>query len=306
MDHVAPRPPRPPIVEPGRIDHHVSDLTVTSSADLTLGSLQQSLATHDQWLPMDGNPQHTLGDLIQANSTGPLRLGFGAWRDLLLGMQFTTRGGTLITAGGRTMKNVAGYDLTKFMVGQHGLFGKVVTLTTRTYTRPTAALLVKFEPSDRLIGQLLPASARPQWAMLANGFLWCGYFGDERAIAFHESNMQTYGPIETKRQTLAEDIEFRAAQWLPDRPPLRFRVSVPPARVLEFMRQVTVANSAADAAFGVVVGSVSADRKEPLRKLTGDFGGTIVVDEPDERRSFFGASSGVQELLRGLESAFTG
>ena len=77
----------------------------------------------------------------EQNSTGPLRLGYGAWRDLLLGVQFTNGRGELITAGGRTVKNVAGYDLTKFMVGSHGVFGRLVTITTRTYRRPDRALV---------------------------------------------------------------------------------------------------------------------------------------------------------------------
>ena len=65
-----------------------------------------------------------LGRLVEHNSSGPLRLGYGAWRDLLLGCQFHNGRGELITAGGRTVKNVAGYDLTKFMVGQ----GKTIRL----------------------------------------------------------------------------------------------------------------------------------------------------------------------------------
>ena len=178
------RPQRPPLVAPGEIEHHVADLTVTAAADVTLAELQQKLGEQDQWLPIDGEPSQPVGKLIETNSTGPLRLGFGAWRDLLLGMQFTIGDGRLITAGGRAMKNVAGYDLTKFMVGQFGMLGQIVTITARTNKRPAAALLAKFDRSDKLIGELLPTSSRPQWAMLAEGFLWCGYLGDEKTITF--------------------------------------------------------------------------------------------------------------------------
>ena len=74
-------------------------------------------------------PPNSWALALEMNSTGPLRLGFGAWRDLLLGAQFYNGRGELITAGGRTVKNVAGYDLTKFMVGQRGVFGRLLTLT---------------------------------------------------------------------------------------------------------------------------------------------------------------------------------
>ena len=111
------RPPREPLVDDRGIDHHVRDMTATLGAAVTLAEAQSKLADATQWLPIDGDASTPLGRLVEENSTGPLRLGYGAWRDLLLGCQFRNGAGDLITAGGRTVKNVAGYDLTKFMVG---------------------------------------------------------------------------------------------------------------------------------------------------------------------------------------------
>src|SRR5215212_8366616 len=145
------RPQRPPIVSPGDMELHERDMTATFSADVTLAAAQERLAAIGQWLPVDGDASWTLGRLVEINSTGPLRLGYGAWRDLLLGCQFLNGAGELITAGGRTVKNVAGYDLTKFMVGQGGVFGRLVTLTTRTYRRPTVALLARFPARQAII-----------------------------------------------------------------------------------------------------------------------------------------------------------
>ena len=107
MTATAFRPQRAPLVAAGAVDHQAQDLTVTAAADVTLATLQQKLAEYEQWLAIDGDPNHTLGELVETNSTGPLRLGFGAWRDLLLGVQFTTPSGKFITAGAATMKNVA-------------------------------------------------------------------------------------------------------------------------------------------------------------------------------------------------------
>src|SRR5438874_9899369 len=180
------RPDRQPLVQPGQIEHHVADLSATFSADLTLNAAQETLRRNHQWLPIDGDPDQTLGSLVERNSTGPLRLGFGAWRDLLLGVQFTNGAGELITAGGRTVKNVAGYDLTKFMVGQYGIFGKVVTLTTRAYKAPDAALLAKFDPDVKKLNALLVTPCRPQWAVLTEEALVCGYLGDEATVNFYE------------------------------------------------------------------------------------------------------------------------
>src|SRR4051794_25256468 len=116
------RAPRAPLVAPGQIEHHVADMTATFAADVTLDEAQRKLLDSRQWLPIDGDASRELGSLVESNSTGALRLGYGAWRDLLLACQFLNGEGELITVGARTMKNVAGYDLTKFMVGSHGIF----------------------------------------------------------------------------------------------------------------------------------------------------------------------------------------
>jgi FAD/FMN-containing dehydrogenase len=120
------------------------DMTAIFAADVALAEAQAKLAKIGQWLPVDGHPDLPLGRLVEGDSSSPLRLGYGAWRDLLLGVQFTNGSDQLISAGGITMKNVAGYDLTKFMVGQHGVFGRIVTLATRTYRRPAGAIHAVF------------------------------------------------------------------------------------------------------------------------------------------------------------------
>src|SRR6266480_1974504 len=112
------RQPHTPLVPPGGIECFSRDMTATISADVTLSTAQNKLAEFNQWLPIDGNPDSALGELIESNSTGPLRLGYGAWRDLLLGVQFLNGTGELISACGRTVNNVGGYDLTNVMGGQ--------------------------------------------------------------------------------------------------------------------------------------------------------------------------------------------
>jgi FAD/FMN-containing dehydrogenase len=272
------RPQREPLVAPGAIEHHTTDLTFTASADVTLASLQQKLSEHDQWLPIDGDPSLTLGSLVETNSTGPLRLGFGAWRDLLLGAQFLTSTAALITAGGRTMKNVAGYDLTKFIVGSHGVFGRAVTITARTWKRPDHALLARFQPARDLVGQLLPTTARPSWTMISGGSLYAGYFGDDKALAFYEADL-------ARRH--------------------RFRVSVPPVQTLDCITAAHLNDYAADPAFGIVVGSCSNTECGMLCKVVQGLGGQIFFDEPRDINSFYNAQGAELELLERLKSAFS-
>jgi FAD/FMN-containing dehydrogenase len=276
------RPPHHPLVAPGEMDLHAKDMTATFSAECPLRYVQWKLAEAGQWLPVDGDPDATLGRLVETNSTGPLRLGFGGWRDLLLGAQFTNGKGELITAGGRTVKNVAGYDLTKFMVGGHGIFGRLVTVTTRTHRRPDGALIAHFPRDVARFTPLLTTPLRPQWAMLSGPTLLCGYLGDEPTLAWYEANLPSLGPIEAKRWTLEEEARHRTTRWSTyDQPSqtdggVTFRASVPPARLHEFFAGIAHVSHVADPAFGVVIGrTLHATDPDRVRAATAAVGGRV-------------------------------
>ena len=277
------RPPRQPLVAPGGIDLHARDMTATFSGDVTLGEAQQKLGEVGQWLPVDGVPQAPLRDLVEFNSTGPLRLGYGAWRDLLLGVQFTNGRGELITAGGRTVKNVAGYDLTKFMVGSRGVFGRMVSLTTRTYRRPEAAVLARYEPDVTVLSKLLPTDLRPQWAVLTPDSLYCGYLGDATTGDWYYANLSATEPVQTLRRSPEVDAEHRAELWACACMDSGFRASVPPVRVLEFAGELEAAAGravrwSADATFGIVVGKLDEQLTlARVREAARKFGGTAVA-----------------------------
>jgi len=256
-----------PLVSPGQIDHHVDDMTATLAADVPLVKVQKALAKVGQWLPIDGDPKLSVGELVETNSSGPLRLGYGHWRDLLLGAQFRNGRGELITAGGRTVKNVAGYDLTKFMVGQRGVFGTLVTITTRTYKRPAGAILATFGPMAKMISRLLPSPQRPQWAVLTSDALLCGYVGDERTLSYYLQTLGEWKPRKVERRTLEADIEHRSAIWRGD-----FRAAVPPARIGEFIAAAKPTQWVADAAFGIVLGEGDSDL---IRDATSALNGTV-------------------------------
>ncbi|MGB7160865.1 MAG: hypothetical protein WBD40_22570 [Tepidisphaeraceae bacterium] len=300
----ATRPDRTPLVAPGGIDHAFADMTATIAADVTLAAAQAKLAERDQWIPIDGDEDLPLGQLIEQNSTGPLRLGYGAWRDLLLGAQFHDGRGQLITAGGCTMKNVAGYDLTKFMVGQGGVFGKIVTLTTRTYRRPAAALLARFPARQAIINALLPTDHRPQWALLTKDALYCGYLGDERFAAFQEAGLPRVGAGEVTPRTLRDDVEHRAGLWCCYNEPA-VRASVPPVRINEFVSLAKLVDWVADPAFGIVMSSPgSAESIDAVRSAAAKVGGTVTVTYPRQSRFEFSTTDVQRRMIERLKHAF--
>jgi FAD/FMN-containing dehydrogenase len=309
------RPQRGPLVSPGDAEVHARDMTATFSAEMTLREAQRRLAEAGQWLPIDGPADEPLGKLVEFNSTGPLRLGYGAWRDLLLGVQFNNGRGELVTAGGRTVKNVAGYDLTKFMVGQRGIFGRIVTLTTRTYRRPASALLARFEPDVTLPGKLLPSDLRPQWIVMTSDALYCGYLADATTVDWYYTNVDAMGPIQALRRSPDLDIEHRAELWAMSVAPSAFRASVPPVKVLEFAGEIESAAAgravrwSADAAFGVVLGELDDDvTLERVRAAALRLGGTVTAcgdaSAPLDAPAVASTNTAERQIIEQLKSAF--
>ncbi len=300
MSDLTYRSPREPLVEAGRIESHVADMTVTVAADVSLEMVQGHLAKVNQWIPIDGDARLSIGELVEMNSSGPLRLGYGAWRDLLLGCQFRTSDGQLITAGGRTMKNVAGYDIVKLMVGHRGILGSLVTVTCRTYARPEAALVAEFAPSDAWLGQVITTPLRPRWAILRSDALVCGWMDDERAISLFERLASGQNPRRIQRRSLTEDIEHRASLWKVAGN--NFRAAVGPAKILAFLERAGVVNWNADAAFGIVIGPY-AENEKAIESAAESCGGSAAFFA-DGQPPRWKMNPVEQTVLEGLKRAF--
>ena len=117
------------------VEHSVGDFTVTVQPGLRVSDLQATLAEKGQFLAVDPafSPQATVGGLVATADTGSLRQRYGGLRDMLIGVQFARYDGKLARAGGKVVKNVAGYDLMKLMTGAYGSLGVLSELTFRLY-----------------------------------------------------------------------------------------------------------------------------------------------------------------------------
>ena len=124
----------------GIVDHVPADLTVTVAGGTRIADLAAALATAGQFLPLD--PPHadgaTVGGVIAANSNGFWRARYGSVRDLLIGTRIALPDGTVVRAGGRVVKNVAGYDLNKLITGSFGTLGVIVEATLKVLPVPAA------------------------------------------------------------------------------------------------------------------------------------------------------------------------
>ena len=123
----------------GIVEYDPPNQVVTVSAGLSLETLQGELQSHNQWLPLRppfSPGQHSLGGLAATAACGPERMMYGSVRDLMLGLRFINGKGQLISAGGRVVKNVAGYDITRLMVGSSGTLGMITEMTLKLATIP--------------------------------------------------------------------------------------------------------------------------------------------------------------------------
>jgi glycolate oxidase FAD binding subunit len=131
------------------LDHTAGDLVVVAEAGVRLADLQAQLAGSGQWLALDPpEPGATLGGVLSANASGPRRLRYGTVRDLLIGVTVVLADGTVAAAGGKVVKNVAGYDLGKLYAGAHGTLGVVVSTTWRLHPLPPARRVVVLDLPD--------------------------------------------------------------------------------------------------------------------------------------------------------------
>jgi glycolate oxidase FAD binding subunit len=150
------------------IDYPARDMTITVQAGITIAKLQEVLAQENQRLPVDV-PQPeiaTLGGAIAVNASGPRRYGCGTLRDYVIGISFMNDAGEEVKAGGRVVKNVAGYDICKLQIGALGTLGIITQVTLKVKPKPEAAALLTManlqaQELEARLEQVLRTQTRP-------------------------------------------------------------------------------------------------------------------------------------------------
>lgn len=129
------------------VEQNPEDMTITCEAGVSLSRLQRSLAKAGQRLAIDvaHDDRASIGGIVAADATGGLRHAFGTPRDLLLGVSALDGCGRAIEAGGRVVKNVAGYDLVRLLAGSRGSLAVLTRMTLRTHPLPVAGATLLFE-----------------------------------------------------------------------------------------------------------------------------------------------------------------
>jgi glycolate oxidase FAD binding subunit len=128
------------------VQYEPRDLTIGVEAGMPFTELTRVLAEHGQMVPLDGpySDEATVGGMVAANISGSRRRLYGTARDLVIGMKFATLDGKLVQSGGMVVKNVAGLDMGKLMIGSFGTLGAIATVNFKLVPVPPVARTVLF------------------------------------------------------------------------------------------------------------------------------------------------------------------
>jgi glycolate oxidase FAD binding subunit len=155
------------------LEHEPGDLIVRVEAGMPLAVLQDALRASGQRLGIDEPvPGSTVGGVIATNTSGPRRLHTGTARDLLIGVTVVLADGTVAHSGGKVVKNVAGYDLGKLMVGSFGTLAVIVEATFRLHPVPARAAWVSADVDRSALEPLLARLCHSQLAPSALELDW--------------------------------------------------------------------------------------------------------------------------------------
>ncbi len=178
-----------------------ADLTVSVEPGMKLADFQHFVGRHKLWLPLDppGGERASLGGILAANASGPLRVAYGGPRDMVIGMKIATTEGKIVKTGGRVVKNVAGYDMGKLLIGSYGTLGVIVEASFKLYPLPAASATFVFAV-DALHrarelrrslqrSHLQPSTNGPFLAerAISFSFLWSSSFNNKRISTFSRS-----------------------------------------------------------------------------------------------------------------------
>jgi FAD/FMN-containing dehydrogenase len=172
------------------IEHEPADLIAIAQAGVTLTDFNAKLAENGQWLPLDppDDGHATLGGVVATGIGGPQQFGYGRPRGSVIGMKVVLADGSMIKAGGRVVKNVAGYDLCKLFTGSYGGLGIITELNFKLRPRPAreATVIATGAFEDLRAGARAVVEARlfPVAVEIVSGRLLVRFAGNEKGVAF--------------------------------------------------------------------------------------------------------------------------
>ena len=271
------------------IDYPARDMTITVEAGIRMDELGKVLEAERQRLPIDVSQSHraTLGGVAATNASGSRRFGLGTMRDYVIGISAVDASGRTFKAGGRVVKNVAGYDLCKMLVGSRGSLAVMTQFTLKLRPIPESTTILwttfdRFGMVDQALERLTTTATRPVALDLLDAraavavaadagldlpchrpVLCIGVEGTARETAWQIETLKSeLAPIGTRELVPVSDADatklwFALAEFqVPSDGPLTFKANLLPSHTVEFVDAAEKAGCTlqAHAGSGIVIG----------------------------------------------------
>jgi glycolate oxidase FAD binding subunit len=309
------------------VDYVPEDQVVVVEAGITLRELQAELAKHGQRLAIDSleGDGVTIGGMLATNDYGASALRYGTLKDLIVGVELVRADGVIARAGGKVVKNVAGFDVSKLIVGSLGTLAIITKATFRVHPLPESTRRLSFSAK---VEQVFPFVLALREAQLDPASIAVG-INDENAVV--EVVFEGFGPGVDAQSKACESVATRsgvsesappavipseacAPQGIEGPRPLRLKATFPPAEFERIAREIK-GEALAFPSLGVIHFSApsttdarSASYAQDDRSMLESIGGTLVVQHmPDEWRGkidAWGTPPPAFKLMRALKDRF--
>lgn len=290
-------------------EHSWQDLTATVGAGTVWSHMQQALAQHGQQVALDPlwPEQATVGGVIATNDSGALRLKYGSLRDLVIGMTLVLADGTVARSGGKVVKNVAGYDLHKLMIGAYGTLAVVTEVTFRLHSIPRSTQVWTLEaPEADICGAQMMKVLDSQLSveamqLRANAG---GYALDVQLACMDEVMRAQLGMLDAlagRSGTLGLDV-FSARQRLFETSGVVAKLTMLPSHIAKISSAVVrLGGESVAQASGILLARVpGVGDLDPLRELLPPEGSLTVLRAADGRGTLpaVGASAALMQEIK--------
>jgi glycolate oxidase FAD binding subunit len=279
------------------ISYEPAEMIAVVEAGMRVGALAERLAAHGQEWPVDASPESTVGGVIASGTSSPRRLRVGHVRDTVLEVQAVTGDGRIVRGGGRTVKNVTGYDLPRLLAGSLGTLGVIVQVALKLRPRPARRRIAVLDGSVEDARRILDGVPLPTAVLATPDRVEVLLEGWPEAVEEQTARIREIGAI---RETL-DDAPFPSSEPWNERPVVA-EASVPAGRVADL---VPAAGNAYGALIGVGTvwaGLRSSDGElSALRERARELGGIAPVVRG---AGGLGAPPAAMEIQRRLKAAF--
>ncbi len=315
-------------------EYSPDDMVVTAGAGMTLANIQNELARHGQFLPIDPPRQEsaTLGGIVATDAAGLWRPAYGTPRDRLLGVRVVLSNGSVVRGGGKVVKNVAGYDLCKLFAGSWGTLGIITEVTFKTNPLPPVRAHVCFicfngkgiAESVAAALEVHRARLQPVYLMVSSNrsdepSIAYGLHGSEKAVAWQREAAAAVLGESGLKESAAGLSENDLRELIAVSPaPAKIRITVRPTDLADVCERLAVysdalacnvPNGIIDVALALSVDSTESEFASIRREIANIVGSkghivwTAVPPEWKKDMDVWGTPRGDFALMRGVKHA---